>query len=123
MWRWNALGGNRRIAVVGVCGVEDDVGVVGTSNLFLSSRRRHTRLQGDWSSDVCSSDLSIGHLLGYSVEASGEHQWSVHRSLNGLVIRHAVDRKGHRQAELNPVSGLPDAVECEIAARAGECGQ
>src|SRR2546426_12812391 len=24
---------------------------------FFSSRRRHTRLQGDWSSDVCSSDL------------------------------------------------------------------
>src|SRR5256885_4454166 len=27
---------------------------------FFSSRRRHTRLQGDWSSDVCSSDLG-GH--------------------------------------------------------------
>src|SRR5256885_5418663 len=26
---------------------------------FFSSRRRHTRLQGDWSSDVCSSDLGI----------------------------------------------------------------
>src|SRR5205807_4547559 len=26
---------------------------------FFSSRRRHTRLQGDWSSDVCSSDLSF----------------------------------------------------------------
>src|SRR5205807_7940073 len=25
-----------------------------------SSRRRHTRLQGDWSSDVCSSDLEFG---------------------------------------------------------------
>src|SRR5256885_13142013 len=25
---------------------------------FFSSRRRHTRLQGDWSSDVCSSDLT-----------------------------------------------------------------
>src|SRR5256885_12039196 len=25
--------------------------------IFFSSRRRHTRLQGDWSSDVCSSDL------------------------------------------------------------------
>src|SRR5688500_19112775 len=25
---------------------------------FFSSRRRHTSLQGDWSSDVCSSDLS-----------------------------------------------------------------
>src|SRR2546426_1420440 len=24
---------------------------------FFTSRRRHTRLQGDWSSDVCSSDL------------------------------------------------------------------
>src|SRR6266850_6402030 len=27
---------------------------------FFSSRRRHTRLQGDWSSDVCSSDLAVG---------------------------------------------------------------
>src|SRR6266566_1220353 len=27
---------------------------------FFSSRRRHTRLQGDWSSDVCSSDLATG---------------------------------------------------------------
>src|SRR5438093_1744285 len=26
---------------------------------FFSSRRRHTRLVSDWSSDVCSSDLSI----------------------------------------------------------------
>src|ERR1039457_7623335 len=25
---------------------------------FFSSRRRHTRLRGDWSSAVCSSDLS-----------------------------------------------------------------
>src|SRR2546426_9321487 len=29
---------------------------------FFSSRRRHTRLQGDWSSDVCSSDLDFGEL-------------------------------------------------------------
>src|SRR5688500_1395995 len=27
------------------------------ADLFFSSRRRHTRSQGDWSSDVCSSDL------------------------------------------------------------------
>src|SRR5256885_2952376 len=26
-------------------------------DVFFSSRRRHTRLQGDWSSDVCSSDV------------------------------------------------------------------
>src|SRR6266446_1517255 len=36
---------------------------------FFSSRRRHTRLQGDWSSDVCSSDL--GHI----VPASNLRQW------------------------------------------------
>src|SRR2546426_10919323 len=29
-------------------------------SFFFSSRRRHTRLQGDWSSDVCSSDLRAG---------------------------------------------------------------
>src|SRR2546422_1394392 len=27
---------------------------------FFSSRRRHTRCSRDWSSDVCSSDLSVG---------------------------------------------------------------
>src|SRR6266516_5166109 len=30
--------------------------------LFLSSRRRHTRSYGDWSSDVCSSDLFGGRI-------------------------------------------------------------
>src|SRR5256885_16867932 len=33
---------------------------------FFSSRRRHTRLQGDWSSDVCSSDLKkLGLVPSY----------------------------------------------------------
>src|SRR5437879_12675126 len=31
---------------------------------FFSSRRRHTRYIGDWSSDVCSSDLSNAPTLG-----------------------------------------------------------
>src|SRR5574337_194676 len=31
-----------------------------SSILFFSSRRRHTSLSGDWSSDVCSSDLPCG---------------------------------------------------------------
>src|SRR5256885_13846879 len=30
---------------------------------FFSSRRRHTRLQGDWSSDVCSSDLIDNEII------------------------------------------------------------
>src|SRR5207248_8695091 len=30
---------------------------------FFSSRRRHTRSYGDWSSDVCSSDLFVVQLV------------------------------------------------------------
>src|SRR5207248_6395010 len=32
---------------------------------FFSSRRRHTRSYGDWSSDVCSSDLGRGCFSDY----------------------------------------------------------
>src|SRR5437867_12130353 len=42
---------------------------------FFSSRRRHTRSYGDWSSDVCSSDLA-GDLDAfdrrYSVNGGGQ---------------------------------------------------
>src|SRR2546430_17632068 len=34
--------------------------------VFFSSRRRHTRFDGDWSSDVCSSDLSRTGLCAYT---------------------------------------------------------
>src|SRR5690625_7383650 len=33
-------------------------------SFFFSSRRRHTRWPRDWSSDVCSSDLSGVNFLG-----------------------------------------------------------
>src|SRR5256885_10039969 len=36
--------------------------MIALSLFFFSSRRRHTRLQGDWSSDVCSSDLADRQL-------------------------------------------------------------
>src|SRR5256885_7781893 len=48
---------------------------------FFSSRRRHTRLQGDWSSDVCSSDLRtilVGQNVTFAVGATGTsptYQW------------------------------------------------
>src|SRR5256886_10274996 len=38
------------------------VNVLGIVCVFFSSRRRHTRFDCDWSSDVCSSDL--GRLKG-----------------------------------------------------------
>src|SRR3989449_2525708 len=40
---------------------------------FFSSRRRHTRCSRDWSSDVCSSDLSVpmGRCLALRFDGSG----------------------------------------------------
>src|SRR5688572_11399429 len=35
------------------------------SFFFFSSRRRHTRFDCDWSSDVCSSDLACTNCQGY----------------------------------------------------------
>src|SRR5699024_11919221 len=40
---------------------------------FFSSRRRHTRSKRDWSSDVCSSDLSeVGNLLNWEFDQDQE---------------------------------------------------
>src|SRR5215467_7729308 len=40
---------------------------------FFSSRRRHTRLQGDWSSDVCSSNIKVpGAETVWQQQGAGE---------------------------------------------------
>src|SRR6266446_4891878 len=43
------------------------------SFFFFSSRRRHTRLQGDWSSDVCSSDLEARGAPAGVAAGLGDH--------------------------------------------------
>src|SRR5256885_8536055 len=45
---------------------------------FFSSRRRHTRLQGDWSSDVCSSDLhGVNHFVSLTQHYGGaSRRWA-----------------------------------------------
>src|SRR5207248_3488341 len=60
---------------------------------FFSSRRRHTRSYGDWSSDVCSSDLRDCRRL-----------------------RHAV-----RQARARPI--LPLNAGCDRGGRGAEIGR
>src|SRR5688500_10758873 len=64
---------------------------------FFSSRRRHTRLQGDWSSDVCSSDLNV--KSGQQVDEYGlAHQ----RYVNSLAIapRHKLLLVGMHKGEI-----------------------
>src|SRR3989440_2455118 len=45
---------------------------------FFSSRRRHTRSDRDWSSDVCSSDLPEGSIITIStgmLKEKGYRHW------------------------------------------------
>src|SRR2546430_12707635 len=52
--------------------VEDMYCIEGDAFVFFSSRRRHTRFDCDWSSDVCSSDLPPRSRLRRAQCASGE---------------------------------------------------
>src|SRR2546430_2994905 len=60
-------------------------------NFFFSSRRRHTRFDCDWSSDVCSSDLSgLGcHVRCRQTNHEGEYVEWCHDALDwadGVVV-------------------------------------
>src|SRR5690242_21620191 len=57
---------------------------------FFSSRRRHTRLTCDWSSDVCSSDLR--HLQG----GAGDVPASPHLHLERLEVGAQIIHPGFR---------------------------
>src|SRR5690242_21591372 len=63
---------------------------------FFSSRRRHTRLTCDWSSDVCSSDLvDVGASAG----------------LNLFCDRYRLD---YGSAGATGPVGAPVRIECEV---------
>src|SRR5256885_13499954 len=99
---------------------------------FFSSRRRHTRLQGDWSSDVCSSDLAQPHpLLGGGASAIKLRWWdeAVAKSLfqagtsdRRVRVTHHVeallvggrDKVASDQVELL-IAGLKRMLACRIA--------
>src|SRR2546426_6380505 len=71
---------------------------------FFSSRRRHTRLQGDWSSDVCSSDLVGLKRQERGAEAGGERRFGLGHSalragdLRGVPRQEVVHRLRRREA-------------------------
>src|SRR5690606_22957552 len=57
---------------------------------FFSSRRRHTRFSRDWSSDVCSSDLSSqygGALITCSAHILCTHPNFVHHFLSESAVK------------------------------------
>src|SRR5437762_8149361 len=87
---------------------------------FFSSRRRHTRYIGDWSSDVCSSDLTIGRqeplklLLNQKDPALAGRIFAYYgyfgRARAGQI--RLIEEDGQRSAELE---GQLDAEDQQLA--------
>src|SRR5262249_57329114 len=74
---------------------------------FFSSRRRHTRLVSDWSSDVCSSDLKVlvlgnalplyDHPQRVAEELAMLDVLSGGRLITGMVVGLGVERSEERR--------------------------
>src|SRR5437867_10377723 len=84
---------------------------------FFSSRRRHTRSYGDWSSDVCSSDLVwIGAAPGVALSAAA-----------GPFLRSGVDvlKSAGRVTDGRDIAIVPRSEERrvgkECSARGARC--
>src|SRR5207248_4837868 len=82
--------------------------------LFMSSRRRHTRSYGDWSSDVCSSDRLPADPARVRVEGGDAVLVAGEDELGGPAAR-LVDARGAVPG-LRPARHLP----ADLAGRAVE---
>src|SRR5574340_1834079 len=78
---------------------------------FFSSRRRHTRSFGDWSSDVCSSDLSLCAMtsrqggLGLEVEDTAEIGMRFASGALGSLHLDYIQRPGQHKIEMVGTQG------------------
>src|SRR5574337_695695 len=86
---------------------------------FFSSRRRHTRLSGDWSSDVCSSDLYMLDVPDDPAEARAialsPRNFGAYPRVDG---RSRLDARFYGETE--PLAKLRAAISAKLAARDAE---
>src|SRR5438046_10196200 len=87
--------------------VDSLIGGVFVTFFFFSSRRRHTRLVSDWSSDVCSSDL-------LAVIVVVDHDVNIH-NYSEVVWKTlcALDPERDVQFSLGPVDTLDHAARMQ----------
>src|SRR5256885_9033475 len=86
---------------------------------FFSSRRRHTRLQGDWSSDVCSSDLA--DLSGDSLALARKAHETIANVTSEIARFHFNKALASMMELVNEIYRLPDADRSEERRVGKEC--
>src|SRR5580693_6078903 len=78
---------------------------------FFSSRRRHTRWNCDWSSDVCSSDLrDVVRAKGFISQANHERLWEQDMLPRKYWIAAQLAQERARMPLPQPVSQAFDAA-------------
>src|SRR5437762_11264406 len=87
---------------------------------FFSSRRRHTRYIGDWSSDVCSSDL--GALRGglHALARHPERDEYLVGGSDGIPQAYRIERKVQRRIGDNRSEERRVGKECRSRGAAGQ---
>src|SRR5205814_7841812 len=87
----------------------------------FSSRRRHTRCLSDWSSDVCSSDLTVKRLIG---EAGGVLRDNVvFTDRSGVLASFITTPRWLLTGKRDAVWGLPSAGIAEPDIAQAEIGR
>src|SRR5436189_5754190 len=80
------------------------------ASFFFSSRRRHTRYIGDWSSDVCSSDLPPASIsLAYRAIEAGGTAPAVLNAADEIAVEAFLNRK-------IPFSDIPKLIAATLEA-------
>src|SRR5256885_7779024 len=75
---------------------------------FFSSRRRHTRLQGDWSSDVCSSDLVAQTLNAVALAPDATKRLALVESARSTLADWPRSHFNYRSGEVRQMLGMLD---------------
>src|SRR5690348_18043389 len=83
---------------------------------FFSSRRRHTRWTGDWSSDVCSSDLAMTR------EYCLKNKLALPYAPAGSVIGNGDEAAAQNGAETKPATETAEEASHSVETPAGGNG-
>src|SRR6266567_2203757 len=80
---------------------------------FFSSRRRHTRFDCDWSSDVCSSDLG-GHVFADYQDFTGDGPNAATSGGEAFLDASAIAAQGRQVYDISNFGAHPLSGPCDV---------